>query len=252
MYDVEICVVQTDDAKDLELPQYKTEGAAGMDLRAKITETIVLQPFKRIKIKTGLTVEIPKGYEIQIRPRSGIADDFGITVLNSPGTIDSDFRGEMKVILINFGSEPFTIERGDRIAQMVVCKVEKAKLKIKSTLSKTVRGDKEFGHTGVNSSKGSYPKIHIKDMKNILVVYESTEDIVFGYEGTEYLYNFEMQEITLIKDKDYFKSVCDTARTPFNRVFATFDKILEYRQAEKELIEGKRLSVNVSDYSINI
>lgn len=149
MKEVEILVVQTEDSKDLSLPEYETEGAAGLDLKANVDGEVVLRPGERTKVGTGLCVEIPLGYEIQVRPRSGLADKFGITVLNTPGTIDSDFRGEIKVLLINLGSEPFVIKRGDRIAQMVVNKFERANLKISTSLSETARGSGEFGSTGV-------------------------------------------------------------------------------------------------------
>jgi dUTP pyrophosphatase len=112
-------------AKDLPLPFYATPGAAGMDLLYAGYEEVVLKPFERRLLPTGIAIELPEGYEAQVRPRSGLAIKHGITVLNSPGTIDSDYRGEIKVILINLGSEDFVIRRGDRIAQLVVAKVEK-------------------------------------------------------------------------------------------------------------------------------
>lgn len=149
MYDVEIFVKQTDDAKDFELPKYESEQAAGLDLRANVTETVIIKPGQRAAIGTGLMVEIPVGYEIQVRPRSGLAINKGITVLNTPGTVDSDFRGEIKVIIINHGEQTFLIKRGDKIAQMVVNKFERAKLTLKGELSETERGEKGFGSTGV-------------------------------------------------------------------------------------------------------
>lgn len=147
MGSIDINVVQTEDAKDLQVPKYMTDGAAGLDLYANVTEEI-LGILERKKIKTGLCIEVPNGYEGQVRPRSGLADKYGVTVLNSPGTIDSDFRGEIKVMLINLGDEPFVIKRGDRIAQLVIAKVEKANMIVTKELSSTSRGSGEFGHTG--------------------------------------------------------------------------------------------------------
>jgi len=131
------------------LPFYSTEHAAGMDLRAFLTEPIVLKPMERALISTGLFIEVPEGYEAQVRPRSGLAIKNGITVLNSPGTIDADYRGEVKVILINLGYEPFTIQNGDRIAQMVIAKYEKIILNQVEQLSDTKRGDGGFGSSGI-------------------------------------------------------------------------------------------------------
>ena len=133
-----------------KLPEYETELSAGMDVRAFIEAQITLEPLDRILVKTGLFVELPKGYEIQVRPRSGLALKKGITVLNSPGTIDADYRGEIGVILINLSKEKFVISSGDRIAQLVVCKYEQPKIVLSSSLSETQRGDKGFGSTGIN------------------------------------------------------------------------------------------------------
>ncbi len=130
------------------LPAYESAGAAGMDIRADLTEAITLQSLDRVLIPTGLFIELPEGYEAQIRPRSGLAIRQGITCLNTPGTIDSDYRGEIKVILINLSKEPQTIHHGDRIAQMVFCKVEKASFDLVQKLSDTERGAGGFGHTG--------------------------------------------------------------------------------------------------------
>lgn len=132
------------------LPNYATPGSSGMDLRANLEESITLLPLQRKLISTGIFVEIPEGYEIQVRPRSGLAIKNGITCLNSPGTVDSDYRGELKVILINLSDETHTIHSGDRIAQMVVSKVEKAVLEIVQSLEVTERGEGGFGHTGHN------------------------------------------------------------------------------------------------------
>ncbi len=135
---------------ELPLPAYETAQAAGMDLRAAIpkSEPILLAPGKRILVPTGLTMALPDGYEAQVRPRSGLAAKHGITCLNTPGTIDSDYRGEVKVILINLGEEPFIIQRGERIAQMVIAPVTRATLTEVDTLDNTARGAGGFGSTG--------------------------------------------------------------------------------------------------------
>ncbi|UJH69006.1 dUTP diphosphatase [Allomuricauda sp. SCSIO 65647] len=130
------------------LPHYETEASAGMDLRANITETITLQPLERAIVKTGLFVELPVGYEAQVRPRSGLAAKKGITVLNAPGTIDADYRGEVGVILVNLSNEAFTIENGERIAQLVIAKHERAEWVEVEKLSTTERGSGGFGSTG--------------------------------------------------------------------------------------------------------
>lgn len=131
-----------------ELPEYATNGAAGMDIRAHLSEAVTLQPLERRLIPTGLFLEIPVGYEVQIRPRSGLAYKHGITVLNSPGTIDSDYRGEVGVLLVNLSNEAFVIENGERVAQMVVAAHEQASWKEVSELSDTDRGAGGFGSTG--------------------------------------------------------------------------------------------------------
>ncbi|MFN6374227.1 MAG: dUTP diphosphatase [Chitinophagia bacterium] len=130
------------------LPAYATEGSSGMDLRAFLSASLILQPGQRMLVPTGLFLEIPEGYEAQIRPRSGLAIKQGITCLNTPGTIDADYRGEIKVILINLSSEEQTIHDGDRIAQMVFQKIEKASLITVDSLNQTERSDGGFGHTG--------------------------------------------------------------------------------------------------------
>lgn len=129
-------------------PQYATPGAAGMDLRADLEEPVTLKPLERKLIPTGLFVEIPEGYEAQVRPRSGLAINHGLTCLNSPGTVDSDYRGELKIILINLSQEEHLITNGDRIAQMVVSKVEKVTLQPVDSLESTIRNEGGFGHTG--------------------------------------------------------------------------------------------------------
>lgn len=132
----------------LELPQYQTVGSAGMDVRAAVEEPIILAPLQRFAIPTGIKMAIPEGYEVQVRPRSGLAFSHGISIPNSPGTIDSDYRGEIKVLLINLGSEDFTVTRGMRIAQLVVAPVVQAQLNVVSSLDETERGAGGFGSTG--------------------------------------------------------------------------------------------------------
>jgi dUTP pyrophosphatase len=132
------------------LPEYSTEFSAGLDLRAFLSEPLVLKPFERRLIPTGLYVEIPDGHEAQIRPRSGLALKRGITVLNTPGTIDSDYRGEIGVILINLSQEDFVIENGERICQMVIAPFRKAEWQLTEKLEETTRGEGGFGHTGKN------------------------------------------------------------------------------------------------------
>lgn len=135
---------------DNELPAYSTELSAGMDLRAYLQESVVLKPLERKLIPTGLFVEIPKGYEAQIRPRSGLALKKGITVLNTPGTIDADYRGEIGIILINLSQEDFVIESGERICQMIIAAHETVEWNLVEVLEETVRGAGGFGHTGKN------------------------------------------------------------------------------------------------------
>jgi dUTP pyrophosphatase len=133
----------------LSLPQYESEGAAGMDIRAFLGEAVTIPPLGRARISTGLMPEIPAGYEAQVRPRSGLAAKFGVTVLNSPGTIDSDYRGELQIILVNLGSETFTVQNGDRIAQLVIAPVSRAIVEEASALEETKRGSGGFGSTGI-------------------------------------------------------------------------------------------------------
>jgi len=136
-------------AEDLPLPSYESKYAAGMDVRAALEDPIELSPGKRMLIPTGLKMALPEGYEAQIRPRSGLAYRNGITMLNTPGTIDADYRGEVKVLAVNLGDEPFMINHGDRIAQMVIAPITQAKIKEVEQLSETERGDGGFGSTGV-------------------------------------------------------------------------------------------------------
>ena len=134
----------------LPLPQYQTLGSAGMDLPAAIENTKVISPHERVLIPTGFSLALPSSVEAQIRPRSGLALKNGVTVLNAPGTIDSDYRGEISILLINHGSEPFVIKRGDRIAQMVIAQVAQPRLVEVKNLSKTIRGEGGYGSTGAN------------------------------------------------------------------------------------------------------
>ena len=132
-----------------KLPNYETLSSAGMDLRAYVSEPITLETMDRAIIKTGLFIELPVGYEAQVRPRSGLAAKKGVTVLNAPGTIDADYRGEVGIILINLSSESFTVENGERIAQMVIAKHERAEWQEVEVLSETSRGTGGFGSTGI-------------------------------------------------------------------------------------------------------
>jgi len=136
-------------SEDLALPEYETEGASGLDLRAAVREPLTLHPGDIRLVPTGLAVSIPRGYEGQIRPRSGLALRYGIGMANSPGTIDSDYRGEIGLIVVNWGREPFVIKRGDRIAQMVIAAVSRAEVVEVKTLESTSRGDGGFGHSGM-------------------------------------------------------------------------------------------------------
>ena len=147
---VTIRVVPLPHFEGLALPAYETADAAGMDLRAAVADEapVTLKPGERAMIPTGLTIALPAGHEAQVRPRSGLAAKHGVTCLNTPGTIDADYRGEVKVILINLGQEPFVIKRGERIAQMVIAPVTRAELSVVTTLDETQRGSGGFGSTG--------------------------------------------------------------------------------------------------------
>lgn len=140
--------VKVVNSNGVTLPAYATELSAGMDLRAAIQESVTLAPLQRALIPTGLRIELPEGYECQVRPRSGLALKHGITVLNTPGTVDADYRGEIGVILVNLSADPFTIEPGERIAQMVVAQYARVEWEQTSSLSDTMRGEGGFGHTG--------------------------------------------------------------------------------------------------------
>ena len=143
------CWLNPNRDSDLTLPAYETEFAAGMDICAAVADPVVLLPGERVLVGTGLAVAIPHGLEIQVRPRSGLAVKHGITIINSPGTIDSDYRGEIKIGLINLSKSPFTIHRSDRIAQLVVAPVVRCTITTSLTLDTTARGDGGFGHTGI-------------------------------------------------------------------------------------------------------
>ena len=138
----------SEEFNDVDLPFYSTEGSSGMDIRAAVSDEMIISAGAVGLVPTNLSVEIPAGYEIQVRPRSGLAAKNGIGVLNSPGTIDSDYRGEIKIILFNFGKKDFVIKRGERIAQLVISKVYQAEIEEKSELNNSARGTGGFGHTG--------------------------------------------------------------------------------------------------------
>lgn len=148
---ISISITQSESAKDLPLPSYATAHSAGMDLLAAIHNPVVIRKGKRVLIPTGLSIALPDGYEAQIRPRSGLALKNGVTVLNSPGTIDADYRGEIGVILINLGEDEFTITRGMRIAQMIVAPYNTVLFQVSDTLPSTERGTGGFGSTGTGS-----------------------------------------------------------------------------------------------------
>lgn len=146
---MKILIKRVETAKDLPLPGFKTEGAAGMDLYANVSEDVVIKQGTISLIPTGIAIAVPAGYEAQIRPRSGLALNFGISIVNTPGTIDSDYRGEINLIMINFGKEDFTVRRGDRIAQMIINRIEIPELIEVDKLDITERGEGGFGSTGL-------------------------------------------------------------------------------------------------------
>ncbi len=148
MKEIPIKVKKIRNFNDIPLPTYMTDSASGMDLYADIDSSIEIKPLERVLISTGLIFEIPEGYEGEIRPRSGLAIKHGITVLNSPGTIDADYRGEVKIILVNLSNKPYKINRGDRVAQMVIKEVIRAKIIETDNLNETKRDSGGFGHTG--------------------------------------------------------------------------------------------------------
>lgn len=145
---VEVLIQRFPGNEDVPLPQYMTEHAAGMDVCAAVKEPVVLQPGETKLIPTGMAIAVPPGYEAQIRPRSGLALKKSISIMNAPGTIDADYRGEVGIILTNFGNEPFTVNRGERICQMIIAPVVMATLKVVAELPSTERGSGGFGHTG--------------------------------------------------------------------------------------------------------
>lgn len=146
---VTIRVKRLDGSQDIALPSYESEGASGLDLRAAVDRELTLRPGDITLVPTGLAISLPLGYEAQIRPRSGLALKHGVGMVNAPGTIDSDYRGEIGLVLINWGSAPFVIRRGDRIAQMVVTRVSRAQVLEVDRLETTARGEGGFGHSGV-------------------------------------------------------------------------------------------------------
>ncbi|MBY0355432.1 MAG: dUTP diphosphatase [Rickettsiales bacterium] len=150
---VNVAVTKMKHAENLDLPAYATEQSAGMDLLAAVTEEQVIAPGERMLVPTGISIALPEGFEAQIRPRSGLAFKNGVTVLNSPGTIDADYRGEVKVLLMNHGNEPFAITRGMRLAQMVVAPYSRVSWQNVETLEETARGVGGFGSTGVFEKK---------------------------------------------------------------------------------------------------
>ena len=148
MEEIRVSIKKLDSGEDISLPRYMTGGSAGMDIFAAVEEEENILPGERKIISTGIAIALPEGYEAQIRPRSGLAIRNGITLINSPGTIDMDYRGEIKIIMINHGKKPFVVKRGDRIAQMVIQRVCRVTWDLKNGLDKTSRGDGGFGHTG--------------------------------------------------------------------------------------------------------
>ena len=149
MDSVPVKIIRLQNDNDLPLPSYESEGSSGMDIRANVKEPVLLNPGEIKLIPTGFAVSVPLGYEAQIRPRSGLALKHGIGLVNSPGTIDSDYRGEVGIIMTNWGSESFPIRRGDRIAQMIISRVYKADFVVTDNLDETSRGQGGFGHTGI-------------------------------------------------------------------------------------------------------
>ncbi len=147
--EVRVCWLVPEGERDLQFPGYETVGAAGMDVEAGVRDSMVIQPGDWALIPTGFSVALPEGYELQVRPRSGLAVKYGVTVLNSPGTIDADYRGEIKIALINLGKTPYKINRRDRIAQLVLAPVMRATLKEVTFLDETERDTGGFGHTGI-------------------------------------------------------------------------------------------------------
>ncbi len=147
--EIKICWQRPEATSDLHLPRYESAGAAGMDVEAAVQEDLTIEPGETVLVPTGFGVALPIGYELQVRPRSGLAVKYGLTIINSPGTIDSDYRGEVKVALINLGRKPFIVHRGDRIAQLVLAPVTRARFVLVEALEQTSRAAGGFGHTGI-------------------------------------------------------------------------------------------------------
>jgi dUTP pyrophosphatase len=145
---IRVSIERLDGSEELPLPRYMTDHAAGMDIVAAVTNDLTIPPGQRALVATGIAIALPEGYEAQIRPRSGLALRSGVTLVNTPGTIDADYRGEIQIILINHGAEPFVVRRGDRIAQMIVAPVSRVTWDLAQGLSDTARGSGGFGHTG--------------------------------------------------------------------------------------------------------
>ncbi len=148
--EIQICWLTSEAENDLHLPRYETSGAAGMDVEAAVCGVLLIDPGEMALVPTGFRVALPAGYELQVRPRSGLAVKYGLTILNSPGTIDSDYRGEVKIALINLGRKPFIVHRGDRIAQLVLAPVTRARFVLVKALDQTTRDAGGFGHTGIS------------------------------------------------------------------------------------------------------
>nr|HID57713.1 dUTP diphosphatase [Desulfobacterales bacterium] len=146
---LKICRLKPEQNSDIPLPRYMSSQASGMDLHAAVEDTLIISPGEIALVPTGIAIALPEGFEAQIRPRSGLAVKYGISVINSPGSVDADYRGEIKVALVNLGKEPYHIRRGDRIAQMVIQKVYRARLEPVDSLDKTGRNNGGFGHTGM-------------------------------------------------------------------------------------------------------
>lgn len=155
MRHIDVKITRLPQGDDLPLPHYATSHSAGVDLMAAIGAALVIGPMERQLIPTGIALALPEGYEAQIRPRSGLAFKYGITLVNSPGTIDADYRGEIKVLLINLGDEPFVVSRGMRIAQMVIAPVSQARWQAVESLDETERGDGGFGSTGMRTRESA-------------------------------------------------------------------------------------------------
>ncbi len=151
---ISVKIMRLDHASSLELPAYATPDSAGMDLRAAVESDLAIAPGERALVPTGIAIAVPPGYEAQVRPRSGLALKHGITLLNAPGTIDSDYRGEIKAILANLGSEPFTVRRGERIAQLVLAPIARAIWTLEESLPRSERGEGGFGSTGTGAAAG--------------------------------------------------------------------------------------------------